>query len=63
MKSLPEFCDECSSMVPVGQYCFVRLTKEVKPVSDVTFKESVCGVWCEDCYMVTVPEEPNPHER
>ena len=63
MNGLPEYCDECGEMVSVKEKAFVRTTGEIKLSGEITFRESLGGIWCEDCIILLLPAEANPNAR
>ncbi len=63
MKSLPEVCDECRRTITVKEKCYVRLSGVVKMAGDLSFRESVAGTWCEDCFAIITPEIDNVYTK
>ncbi|MDP9456698.1 MAG: hypothetical protein M3Q49_03020 [Actinomycetota bacterium] len=50
MKTLPEICESCRRKVEALERVVVPLTREVKRVAQVSFRESVTeGVRCMEC--------------
>ena len=48
MRQLPEYCEACKKQISTLETC-VLPDGTVKRGAEVTFKESVEGVWCREC--------------
>lgn len=51
VKTLPEICEICRREVQALERVIVLLTREEKRVAEVTFRESVEGVYCMECAL------------